>query len=134
MNNSAKDEAIKYIVFGVLTTFINIFSYLIFTTMGLAYIESNFIAFILSILFAFITNKLYVFDSKSWKINIVFRESITFLTSRIVTFFIDTISLVILIELFGINDFISKCIVNVIVIILNYILSKFFVFKRKNIK
>lgn len=134
MNNSAKDEAIKYIVFGVLTTFINILSYLIFTTMGLGYIESNFIAFILSILFAFITNKLYVFDSKSWKINIVFRESITFLTSRIVTFFIDTISLVILIELFGINDFISKCIVNVIVIILNYILSKFFVFKRKNFK
>ena len=130
MNNKARDEGIKYIIFGAMTTVINILSYLVFTRIGLSYVISNIVAFILSVVFAFITNKLYVFNSRLLNTSIVCKEIITFFLSRLATFFIDTMLLVLLIEEFGVDDFISKCIINIIVIIMNYILSKFFVFKK----
>lgn len=126
-------EGIKYIIFGILTTFVNILSYLALNKIGILYIISNSIAFILSIIFAFITNKIYVFNSKTLKLNDVIREGVTFLCSRLATFVIDTVLMILLIEMLSINDFIAKCIVNIIVIIINYILSKFIVFKEKNL-
>lgn len=125
------NEGVKYIIFGALTTVINIFSYLALNNIGIQYVISNVIAFILSIIFAFITNKLYVFDSKTWEVKIVIRESITFLGSRLASFLIDTLSLILLIETIGMNDFIAKCIVNIIVIVINYGLSKLIVFKKR---
>lgn len=124
-------EAIKYIFFGIATTVINLLSYLILSLIGMTYVLSNLIAFLLSIIFAFITNKLYVFNSKSWERDIVIKEGITFLGARGITFCGDMMLLIILIEVAGINDFIAKCIVNIVVIVLNYILSKLIVFKQK---
>lgn len=124
-------EGIKYIIFGVLTTVINIFSYLVLNKIGIYYVISNVIAFILSIIFAFITNKIYVFNSKTWNLNIVLRESITFLASRLASFIVDTLTLILLVEIIGINDFIAKIIANIIVIIINYLLSKLVVFKKR---
>lgn len=122
-------EGIKYIIFGVLTTIINIISYFILNILGIHYVVSNTIAFILSITFAFITNKLYVFSSHKWDSKVVLKESSAFLASRLATFIIDTVLMILLVQALKINDFISKCIVNIIIIILNYILSKFIVFK-----
>lgn len=90
---------------------------------------SNSVAFILSIIFAFITNKIYVFNSKTLEIRNLIREGITFLCSRLATFVIDTALMILLIGILSINDFIAKCMVNIVVIIVNYILSKFIVFK-----
>jgi putative flippase GtrA len=124
-------EGTKYIIFGVLTTVINIISYFILNSIGIKYIISNTIAFILSVLFAFITNKIYVFDSKIWETKILIKECITFLFSRLASFFIDMILLMILIEMMNTNEFIAKCIVNIVVIIVNYLLSKFIVFNNQ---
>ncbi|MBW6410270.1 GtrA family protein [Clostridium weizhouense] len=123
-------EGIKYIIFGVLTTLINIISYLFLNKLGIQYVISNTIAFILSILFAFITNKIYVFKSRTWNFKLITREIIAFLGSRLATFIVDTVLLMLLVEIMIMNDFIAKCIVNIIVIILNYVLSKFIVFKK----
>lgn len=131
MKKLLNSEGVKYIIFGVLTTFINISSYLLLNKVGIQYVISNIIAFILSIIFAFITNKIYVFNSKAWEVRIVIREGIAFLGSRFVSFLIDTVTLILLVETIGMNDFIAKCIVNVIVIIINYILSKLFVFRNR---
>ncbi|NFR85892.1 MULTISPECIES: GtrA family protein [unclassified Clostridium] len=124
------NEGIKYIIFGVLTTGINIISYLLLNKLGIQYIISNTIAFILSIIFAFITNKLYVFNSDTWKIKVVIREGVIFSGSRLTTFIIDTVLFILLVQVIKMNDFIAKCIVNIVVIIINYVLSKFLVFKK----
>lgn len=131
MKKLLNSEGVKYIIFGVLTTFINISSYLLLNKVGIQYVISNIIAFILSIIFAFITNKIYVFNSKNWEVRIIIREGITFVGSRLVSFLIDTVTLILLVESIGMNDFIAKCIVNVIVIIINYILSKLVVFRKR---
>lgn len=124
-------EAFKYVIFGVLTTLINILFYLVLNKIGMLYIISNTIAFVMSIIFAFITNKIYVFNSNTWKLKIVIKEGITFLCSRLASFALDTFLMILLIEMVWMNDFIAKCIVNVIVIVVNYILSKFIVFKNR---
>lgn len=123
-------EGVRYIIFGVLTTFVNIFSYLVLNKIGITYIVSNTIAFILSIIFAFITNKMYVFGSKDLDIKTIIKEGITFLFSRLATFVMDTALMVLFIEIILMSDFIAKCIVNVIVIIVNYILSRYIVFNK----
>ncbi|WP_051560258.1 GtrA family protein [Clostridium beijerinckii] len=125
------NEAIKYIIFGALTTLINIVVYLALNNMGILYITSNTIAFIISITFAFITNKIYVFNSDIWNMKVVIREGMTFTCSRLASFVIDTLLMILLIEIICMNDFISKVIVNVIVIFINYVLSKFIVFKNR---
>ena len=95
------------------------------------YIVSNVIAFLLSIIFAFITNKTYVFKSHSWQKDIVLKEGIAFVGTRVITFFVDMTLMIILIEII-INDFIAKCVVNAIVIVINYVISKWIIFKNTN--
>lgn len=122
-------EVILYLIFGVLTTVINIVAYAIFAK-GLAINEyvSNVIAWIISVLFAFFTNRIYVFESKSDK---VLKEGASFIAARLLTLGVDMLSMWIMISLIHMDDLIAKIIANVIVIILNYILSKVFVFKKE---
>lgn len=124
-------EAVQYIIYGILTTLINIVTYMFLTRIGINYIISNVIAFIISIIFAFITNKVCVFKSYTWEKVIVLRESITFISARISTFIIDMVLMIIFIEYMNINNFIAKVIVNIVVIVINYIISKLIVFKKR---
>ena len=122
-------EIILYILFGVLTTFVNITTFLLFETL-LNYKVNNIIAFIISIYFAYITNKLYVFKSRKTASKYVMLELINFFISRIVTFLIDILLMILLVEILDINSLQSKFFVNIIVIVLNYIISKRVVFKN----
>lgn len=125
-------EQILYIVFGVLTTAINIIAFFVCSRlMNLGLIPSNIIAWILSVLFAFITNKIYVFNSKNYSFSIVLRELIDFVISRGATGILDLGLMYLFVSIIGIEDMISKIVINIIVIILNYILSKLYVFKNK---
>lgn len=125
-------EQILYIVFGVLTTAINIIAFFVCSRlMNLGLIPSNIIAWILSVLFAFITNKIYVFNSKNYSFSIVLRELIDFVISRGATGILDLGLMYLFVSVIGIEDMISKIVINIIVIILNYILSKLYVFKNK---
>lgn len=122
------EEIINYLIFGVLTTIVSILSYRIFTRLfHLNYVISNVLSWIVSVTFAFITNKIYVFKSKEDKL---FIEIIKFYLSRLTSLFIELIIMYLMVGTFNINDMISKIIVQFIVIILNYILSKLFVFKK----
>lgn len=125
-------EQILYIVFGVLTTAINIVSFFALTrVIGLGLISSNIIAWILSVLFAFVTNKIYVFGSRNYTVPVVLRELIDFTVSRGATGLLDLGLMYLFVSVIGIEDMISKIVINIIVIILNYILSKVYVFKEK---
>ena len=125
-------EQILYIVFGVLTTAINIIAFFACSRLiNLGLIPSNIIAWILSVLFAFVTNKIYVFNSKNYNFSVVLRELIDFVISRGATGILDLGLMYLFVSIIGIEDMISKIVINIIVIILNYILSKLYVFKNK---
>lgn len=123
---------ILYGVFGVFTTIINLLSYrLFYLTLGFANVPSTIIAWFLSVIFAFITNKLFVFESKSFSGKIVLKEAAGFFGCRIATGILDVVIMFIAVDCFKGNETVWKLLSNVIVIILNYIGSKIFVFKKQ---
>lgn len=125
-------EGMRYLVFGVLSTIINIVVFAICERiLHLSTIISNVIAWIIAVLFAYITNKLYVFDSKTTKKQELAKEIISFFSARIFTLVIETIFLKIVIDKLGFNEILMKIISNVIVIFLNYVFSKIFIFKEE---
>ena len=127
-------EIINYLIFGILTTFISLITYylLIITILNpnnpIELQISNIISWIFSVTFAYITNKKYVFNSNEKKIK---KEILKFYTSRLSTLFIDIILMFIFVTILKLNDKIIKIIVSIIIIILNYILSKLIVFKKR---
>ena len=121
-------EIIMYLVFGVLTTVVNIVVYYIFSNLlHMNYLFSNAMAGFLSVLFAYVTNRKYVFDSKN---NQIIKEAISFFGSRLATGIMDMMLMWFLVNFNIVNDVVAKVVVNVIVVILNYILSKLVVFKK----
>ena len=124
-------EVINYLIFGVLTTVVNIVTFYLLTAISIDWRISNIIAWIASVLFAYITNKKFVFESKEKKI---LKEFLSFLSFRVLSLGIDMICMYLFIDLCHISSFISKIIVNVIVIVLNYVFSKLFIFSGKEEK
>lgn len=124
-------EIIWYGFFGVLTTLINIISFFLLDKIGINLYVSNFLAWLISVLFAFITNKLFVFNSKSVNKKVLLKELTSFIFFRILSLGIDMFGMYICISLLNLGKLISKIIVNIVVIISNYIFSKLFVFKEE---
>lgn len=126
------EEIILYVFFGVCTTLVNILVYYIFSHIfNLGTIISTVIAWILSVLFAYITNKIWVFKSKSWDKNVLFKEMISFFSCRLLTGLLDIGIMYIFVDILKFNDIIIKVISNIIVIIINYIASKLVIFSKK---
>lgn len=124
-------EIILYCIFGGLTTAINILTYFIFSHIfNVEYLVSNIIAWILSVLFAYITNKIFVFQSRSTETKHVIKELGAFIGSRVFSGILDMGIMYVFVDILSCNDFIIKIIANIIVIIVNYILSKLMVFKK----
>lgn len=122
-------EVIMYLIFGVLTTVVNIVVYFVMadtSMMHIHYMISNVTAWFLSVLFAYITNRKYVFESKSQNI---LKEIISFFGSRLATGAMDMVFMWLFVEFNILPGFIAKVISNVFVIVANYILSKLVVFK-----
>ena len=123
---------ILYGIFGVLTTIINIATYAVcYRVIGIANVPSDIIAWVVGVAFAFITNKLYVFGSKSMDMKTLFPELAKFVAARLATGVLDVIIMFIGVDVMHGPDVILKVASNVIVIILNYVLSKLVVFKKK---
>lgn len=135
MINRYKDnyaEYILYIVFGILTTTINFITYFIFTkVIGFSTVTSNLIATAISIIFAYITNKLFVFNSKRNNLGELITELIKFVNARIFTGLLDTLFVFIGVDCIRVNDFVVKTISCIIVVILNYIISKVIIFNKQ---
>lgn len=125
-------EVINYLMFGVLTTLVNYVSYIIFTRVfSVDMFVSNLVAWFLSVVFAFITNKLIVFESKEFTPKVIVKEGVSFMIARVFSLLLDMLILYLMADLLGMNDLIVKIISNVIVIIVNYVLSKFLIFKKE---
>ena len=150
-------EIIMYLIMGVATTVVSWASYALFTKVidqngGLVSFVSkvthskneialiavaNILSWIISILFAYITNKLWVFNSKSFAPSLLVSEFSKFVGARLLTGFLEWFGVPFLARIglnqkpFGIEGGLSKIVVSVLVVILNYVFSKLFIFKSK---
>ena len=125
-------EGMRYLVFGALTTIVNIAVFMfIAKAFNLSTAICNSIAWIIAVLFAYITNKIWVFKVKKNSFKELLIEILFFFLARIFTLVLETIILVIFIDNLHFNSFIMKIISNIIVIIVNFILSKILIFKKK---
>ncbi len=125
-------ELIVYIIFGGLTTVVSFASYFILSDLlHLHYQIAQWGSWILAVAFAFIVNKIFVFGDKDMSVNELFRQIWQFVSVRIVSGILEWLLLIIMVEIILISDGISKIIVSVITVIVNYIASKFIIFKKK---
>lgn len=125
-------ETIIYIIFGILTTAVDYVAFsLLHYGLTINEIIANTIAWALAVAFAYITNKLFVFESKSFDIKTLTKEIPSFLLARLLSLIVTNIFLVFAAHI-SMNMLLAKALISVVVIILNYIFSKLFVFKEKN--
>ena len=131
-------EVISYLIFGVLTTVISIVVFHVcYESARLSSLISNIISWIISVSFAYVTNRLFVFSERAKGQKAVTGEAGRFFSSRIGTLVIESVLIMITVDLLGFNGTVMKICSNVIVVILNYVFSKLFVFRsnedgRKN--
>ena len=124
---------ILYVVFGVLTTLVNIGSFYVMTTFfHINENTANNIAIVLAVLVAYFTNKDLVFHSEAQGFGEKFIEFCKFILGRLLTMFIESFGGSLMFKYLPIPTIISKCLITVIVIILNFFISKFFAFKSSN--
>lgn len=120
-----------YVVFGVATTVVNIAVYwLAAYLMQFGTILSTVVAWGVAVLFAYFTNRKWVFQSLEKSLPEVMKEIVSFFVCRLATGVIDLLCMYIFVDVLKFNDVMIKVSTNILVIILNYVASKLFVFKR----
>ncbi|MCI8760713.1 MAG: GtrA family protein [Clostridia bacterium] len=126
-------EVINYLVFGVLAMIVNFVSYYIFAKMlNLDEVIGSGLSWFCSVLFAYITNKLFVFESKTQTLQVFFIEMISFFLARIVSGALcDVGTFALMVKVFHINDIFSKVVTQVMVVVVNYLFSKLIIFRKK---
>ena len=128
-------EIILYAVFGVLTTLVNIGSFFVMTTfLKISDNLANNIAIVLAVLVAYFTNKDMVFHSQANGFGEKFIEFCKFILGRLVTMFIESLGGSLLFKYVPIPSIVSKCSITVVVIVLNFFISKFFAFRTTDEK
>lgn len=139
-------ETVTYIIFGVLTTAVSFLTFKAFDVVfhGKYYLLSNTISWIAAVAFAYVTNKLFVFESKTWSVDVIKKEIPSFVSARIASYLIEQVGMFLLVTVLGFKDKVfdfviislsgkmtAKAIVSVLVVVINYVLSKFIIFKKK---
>ena len=146
LSNENKREIISYLFFGVLATVVNIVCYQFFGWLfgEEAYLINNVLSWFITVIFAFITNKLWVFKSESWSLKVMKVEVPSFLSARVFSLVLEETGLFLMIDLMKFSAFqmevlsfeitgslIAKVIMQFVVVVTNYIFSKFIIFKKK---
>ena len=125
-------DILTYLVFGVLTTVVNYAVYLpVYNFCGISAAVSNIIAWVVAVVFAFLTNKPFVFHSHDWSAKTVVPELTKFVSCRIASGVLETVILFLAVDCMNWDGNIWKLITQVLVIIINYVGSKLLVFRNK---
>ena len=122
-------EVLLYLLFGGLTTLVSIATFALFMALGLNELIANVLSWILAVLFAYVTNRTWVFVSEAETTGAVAKEIASFFGGRVATLLVEEAILAIFITWLGFPAIWVKVAAQVIVIVLNYVISKFFVFK-----
>ena len=124
-------EIFLYLFFGGLTSIVSIVSYSVFFLFfNVHELLANVISWILSVLFAYVTNKRWVFQTDCTGMAALFKEMISFFGGRVFTLFVEEIILYIFVLKFDMNSVAIKIAVQIVVIVMNYIINKMIVFKK----
>lgn len=128
-------ELVSYVFWGVMTTAVNYAAYFLLRNVLLVpLVAGNVTAWAVSVLFAYFVNKLFVFRSKDWAWRVALRELWQMAASRLFTLGLETGILWLFVKKLLLNEFIVKLGANVVVVVANYVLSKFIIFKKKSNK
>ena len=123
---------ISYLFFGVVTTVVNMLVYyLCYHLWGISSDLSTVIAWVIAVLTAFLTNKPFVFGSHDWSPKVLLPEAGSFFGCRLGSGLVELVLMHITVEMLGWPGMLMKLLVNVIVVILNYVASKLLVFRKK---
>ncbi len=123
------EELWNYLIIGALTTVVSIGSYSIFSKLlKINYLISNVLSWIVSVIFAYFTNRWFVFHSKEKK---KFKEFMAFISSRLLTLLLDSGLMIVGVDYLKIDDLVTKILVQIVIVIANYVLSKLIVFKKE---
>ena len=127
-------ELVNYVVFGGLATVVNFVTYFLFARIfAVDEVVSSGISWFCAVLFAYITNKLFVFKSKTGTKKETIKEMISFFAARILSGILcDVGTFALMVKVLHINDIVSKIVTQIMVVIVNYIFSKCFIFKKKD--
>lgn len=129
------EEGINYLFFGFLAFVLNYILYFLFESViriPYGYIIATALAWALTVVFAYWTNRRFVFKSNNKDMAAVWKEFVSFISARVVTGVLEMVLMYLLVDCAHANDKISKLICQTIVILANYILSKIWIFKSKN--
>lgn len=125
-------ELLLYVLFGVLTTLVSIAVFqLCNITLLLHYAVANIISWIVAVTFAYVTNRLFVFQSRAHTAKAILREIFLFYGARLLSLAIEEGGLYLLIDVLGVLPLAAKLVMSFVVIAANYIFSKFVVFQRE---
>ena len=125
-------SVISYVFFGAVTTVINMVVYYVcYHPLGLSSDLSTIIAWVIAVLTAFLTNKPFVFESHDWSPKVLFPEAASFFGCRLGSGVVELVLMHITVEMLGLPGMLMKLLVNVIVVILNYVASKLLVFRKR---
>jgi len=124
-------ELILYLICGVIVTIVNFVAYWIcYTLCGIPNLISNAIAWVLAVLVAYVSNKIWVFESKSWELSLVLSEAGKFIGGRAITGLLEEVMMGIGVDILGFDGMLIKIISSIIVVVLNYVLSKLIIFRK----
>lgn len=126
-------EVLLYLFFGVVTTAVSFFVFWLFESpLGLDALLSNLISWVISVAVAYVTNRIWVFASRAEGLGAIGLEILSFYLSRVATFLVEEGILLIFVTWLSLSAMPVKIVASVIVVILNYVFSKLFVFRGKN--
>lgn len=124
------EEGINYLIFGFLAFVLNYILYFIFAdTIAMHYMAATVLSWVLTVVFAYWTNRTFVFKSQNKEKTSVVKEFVSFIGARVATEVLEIVLMYVMVTLLTVNDKISKLVCQTIVILANYVLSKIWIFK-----
>lgn len=127
-------EVISYLIFGVLTTLVNWVVYGMMVRTGVDYRIATAAAWVVSVLFAFIVNKIFVFQSYDLHLAYVMKEIVSFTACRAASGVMEMVLMVIMVSWLNMDEYVSKVLVSIVVVVVNYVFSKLFIFRKSEEK
>ncbi len=124
------EEGINYLIFGFLAFVLNYILYFLFAdAIAMHYMAATALSWVLTVVFAYWTNRTFVFKSRNKEAGAVWKEFISFIGARVATEALELVLMYVMVDMAGINDKIAKFVCQVLVILANYVLSKIWIFK-----
>ena len=125
-------ELVSYLFVGVATTLVNYVVYYLATRLlSMGVMAGTWTAWVAAVAFGYVANKAFVFHTHCDSAMALLREAAGFFSMRLVSLGMETVLMYLTVTVLGLNDLVMKLVINIVVIILNYVFSKLFIFKKK---